>query len=118
MTEGDLKEGTPVPAVDAEVRGKSSKLFKAAALFASGVAATAAMMGPGAHKIADVIGDMQARGHEAKQVAPAAKTSSPTPSAQTITAHAAPTSSIIVRYFGLVSRQTLKHIWRRDNMNK
>lgn len=90
MTEGALKEGTPVPAADVEVRGKSAKLFKAAALFASGIAATAAMMGPGAHKIADVIGDMQARGHEAKHVAPAAKTSRPTPSAQTITVHAAP----------------------------
>ncbi|MDN8617223.1 hypothetical protein [Variovorax ginsengisoli] len=90
MTEGDLKEGTPVPAADVEVRGKSSKLFKAAALFASGVAATAAMMGPGAHKIADVIGDMQARGHEAKQVAPAAKASSAAQGAQTTAMHAAP----------------------------
>ncbi|CAN7371523.1 hypothetical protein [Variovorax sp. LjRoot178] len=90
MNERDLKEGTPVPAADAEVRGKSSKLLKAAALFASGLAATAAMMGPGAHKIADAIGDMQARGLKAKQVAPATETSSTTQSAQTTTVHAAP----------------------------
>lgn len=79
-----------MPAAEAEVRGNSSKLLKAAALFASGVAATAAMMGPGAHKIADVIGDMQARGHKAKQVAPAAKTSSPAQGAQTTAIQAAP----------------------------
>ncbi|VTU44016.1 hypothetical protein [Variovorax sp. RA8] len=90
MTEGELKNGTPAPVAEVEVRGKGAKLFKAAALFASGVAATAAMMGPGAQKIADVIGDMQARGHKAKQVAPAAKTPSTTQPAQTPTIHVAP----------------------------
>ncbi|KWT69562.1 MULTISPECIES: hypothetical protein [unclassified Variovorax] len=83
-------ELTPAPAADVEVRGKSSKLFKAAALFASGVAATAAMMGPGAHKIADVIGDMQARGHQAKQVAPAAFAATAAQTSATTTVHAAP----------------------------
>ncbi len=42
MTEGELKNGTPAPVAEVEVRGKGAKLFKAAALFASGVAATAA----------------------------------------------------------------------------
>ena len=81
MTEGELKGGTPAPAANVEVRGKSSRLLKAATLFASGVAATAAMMGPAAHKIADVIGDMQARGHQAKQASPAAKAPLATPTA-------------------------------------
>lgn len=89
MNEGELKVGTPAPAADVEVRGRSSKLFKAAALFASGVATTAAMMGPGAHKIADVIGDMQARGHQAKQVAPAAMAATAAQTSAT-TVHAAP----------------------------
>lgn len=70
-----------MPAADIEVRGTSSKLLKAAALFASGLAATAAMMGPGAHKIADVIGDMQARGDQAQRAAPAAKAAAATPRA-------------------------------------
>ncbi|OUL98802.1 hypothetical protein [Variovorax sp. JS1663] len=97
MAEEDLKEGTPAPAANVEVRGsKSSKLFKAAALFASGVTATAAMMGPGAQKIADVIADMQARGHQAKQIAPTAKAPTATQTVQaaqptqTARIHAAP----------------------------
>jgi hypothetical protein len=65
MTEEELQRSAS-PAVEVEVRGKSAKLFKAAALFASGLAATAAMMGPGEHRIADVIGGMQAQGDRAQ----------------------------------------------------
>ena len=54
-------------AVNVEVRGNSSKLIKAAGLFAAGLAATAAMMGPGAHKIADVISAMPKHGDHANQ---------------------------------------------------
>jgi len=79
------------PAGNVEVRGKSSKLFKAAALFATGLAATAAMMGPGAHKIADLIGDMQARGDQAKQAAPAPRAVAAT---QTSVAKATPAAPL------------------------
>lgn len=72
MTNDEFHAGA-MPAADAEVRGNSSKLFKAAALFATGIAATAAMMGTSPHKISDVIGDMQARRDQAKQTAPAAQ---------------------------------------------
>ncbi|WP_454909857.1 hypothetical protein [Variovorax gossypii] len=49
------------PQVEAQVRGKSPGLLKAAALFATGLAATAVLMGPGDVKIGDAIGQMQAR---------------------------------------------------------
>ena len=90
MPEDELQ--ATAPAVSVEVRGTSSKLFKAAALFASGLAASAAMMGPGAHKIADVIGEMQARG---EQVTPAAAPAPIAPgSAQTSVAKATPAAPL------------------------
>ena len=71
MTEEELHR-TASQSVEVEVRGKSAKLFKAAALFASGLAATAAMMGPGEHKIADVVAGMQATNDMVRQAAPPA----------------------------------------------
>lgn len=57
--------------VDVEVRGKSSALFKAAALFAAGIAASAAIMAPDAFKIAGAIDQLQVRNEQARHGAAA-----------------------------------------------
>lgn len=69
-------ENQPLPQprpqiVDVEVRGKNSTLFKAAALFAAGIAASAAIMAPDAFKISDAIDQLHVRNEQARRNAAA-----------------------------------------------